>query len=165
LCLSNQIESIMKKLLLLIAMAAVFAACNTTPKVPVVIVDTLAIRQKAVLDEQVRVQAEKDSINRAADLRRERRQERNQSASGYKDAASETPASAAAPAKKKGWSSAAKGTAIGAGVGAIAGGIIGHNLGGAAIGAAAGGGAGYLIGRGKDRKSGRVVKKVDTTKN
>ncbi len=153
----------MKKILVLITLAAVFAACNTTPAVPVVVVDTLAIKQKAILEEQVRVQAEKDSINRAAELKRERRQARNE-ASGYKDAASETPATATAPAKKKGWSDAAKGTAIGAGVGAIAGGIIGHNLGGAAIGAAAGGGAGYLIGRGKDRKSGRVVKKTDTTK-
>lgn len=154
----------MKKLLFLIVIASAFAACNTAPKVPVVVVDTVAIRQKAILEEQARVQAERDSINRAEDLKRERRQARNeaasQNASGYKDAATETPA----PAKKKGWSSAAKGTVIGAGVGAIAGGIIGHNLGGAAIGAAAGGGAGYLIGRGKDRKSGRVVKKTDTTK-
>ena len=155
----------MKKIILLITIAAVFAACNTTPKAPVVVVDTLAIRQKAVLEEQVRMLKEKDSINRAADLKRERRQSRNeaarnnQPASGYQDASSETPA----PAKKKGWSAAAKGTVIGAGAGAIAGGIIGHNLGGAAIGAAAGGGAGYLIGRAKDRKTGRVVKKVDTT--
>ena len=153
----------MKKLLFLFVVASLFAACNTQPNTPVVVVDTLAIRQKAILEEQTRVQAENDSINRAADARRERNQARNdeaRSASGYKDAASETPA----PAKKKGWSSAAKGTVIGAGVGAIAGGIIGHNLGGAAIGAAAGGGAGYLIGRGKDKKSGRVVKKSDTTR-
>lgn len=158
----------MKKILVLITVATVFAACNTTPKVPVVVVDTLAIRQKAVLEEQVRVLAEKDSLNRAANLKRERREARNeasrnnQSAAGYQDASAETPAPAAA--KKKGWSAAAKGTAIGGGVGAIAGGIIGHNLGGAAIGAVAGGGAGYLIGRAKDRKTGRVVKKVDTTR-
>lgn len=153
----------MKKLLTLIAIASVFAACNTQPKTPVIVVDTLAIRQKAVLEEQARIKAEKDSINRVADIRRERREARNsasaenQPASGYKDAATETPAPA-----KKGWSAAAKGTAIGGGVGAIAGGIIGHNLGGAAIGAVAGGGAGYLIGRAKDRKTGRVVKKTNT---
>lgn len=153
----------MKKVLFLIMITSVFAACNTQPKVPVVVVDTMAIKQKAILEEQARVKTEKDSINRADELKRERRQSRNeaanQNASGYQDASNETPA----PVKKKGWSDAAKGTAIGAGVGAIAGGIIGHNLGGAAIGAAAGGGAGYLIGRGKDRKSGRVVKKSDTT--
>lgn len=153
----------MKKVLFLIMIAFVFAACNTQPKVPVVIVDTMAIKQKAILEEQARVKTENDSINRAAELKSERQQSRNeaanQNASGYKDASNETPA----PAKKKGWSDAAKGTVIGAGVGAIAGGIIGHNLGGAAIGAAAGGGAGYLIGRKKDRKSGRVVKKSDTT--
>ncbi len=155
----------MKKVLCIIVITAAFAACNTQPKAPVVVVDTMAIRQKAVLEEQVRVLKEKDSLNRAAELKRERRQERNassahnQASSGYKDASAETPA----PAKKKGWSAAAKGTVIGAGAGAIAGGIIGHNLGGAAIGAAAGGGAGYLIGRAKDRKTGRVVKKKDTT--
>lgn len=152
----------MKKGLFLIMIASVFAACNTQPKVPVV-VDTMAIKQKAILEEQARVKSENDSINSAAKLKREGRQSGNEAAnkntSGYKDASNETPA----PAKKKGWSDAAKGTAIGAGVGAIAGGIIGHNLGGAAIGAAAGGGAGYLIGRGKDRKSGRVVKKSDTS--
>ena len=155
----------MKKLLTVIAIVSVFAACNTQPKTPVIVVDTLAIRQKAVLEEQARIKAEKDSINRVADIRRERREARNAAsaenrpASGYKDAATETPAPAPA---KKGWSAAAKGTAIGGGVGAIAGGIIGHNLGGAAIGAVAGGGAGYLIGRAKDRKTGRVVKKTDT---
>ncbi len=149
----------MKKQLLSLILISFLAACNSEPKTPIVVVDTAAIRQQAVLEEQLRVQAEKDSLNAVAALRRANRKAET-SPSGYKDAAYETPA----PAKKKGWSSAAKGTVIGAGAGAIAGGIIGKNLGGAAIGAATGAGAGYIIGRANDRKTGRVVKKVDTTK-
>ncbi len=65
-----------------------------------------------------------------------------------------------APAKPKGWSDAAKGTAIGAGGGAIAGALIDKRHGqGAIIGGLVGAGAGYLIGRGDDRKSGRVKPK------
>lgn len=154
----------MKKLFVSIVLIAVFAACNTQPKVPVIIVDTLAIKQKAILDEQARVKAEKDSVNalaaakRASNRNNERREARNTGTSETQ-ASSGSGTVAKAPAKK-GWSDAAKGTVIGAGAGAIAGGIIGHNLGGAAIGAAAGGGAGYLIGRAKDRKTGRVIKKT-----
>nr|WP_068892556.1 YMGG-like glycine zipper-containing protein [Pedobacter panaciterrae] len=65
-----------------------------------------------------------------------------------------------APAKKKGWSEAAKGTAIGAGAGALGGALIDKKKGrGAIIGGVVGAGAGYLIGRDKDRKSGRVQPK------
>ncbi|ATP56628.1 hypothetical protein CPT03_09145 [Pedobacter ginsengisoli] len=64
------------------------------------------------------------------------------------------------PAKKKGWSDAAKGTVIGAGAGAIGGALIDKKHGrGAIIGGVVGAGAGYLIGRDKDRKSGRVQPK------
>ncbi len=67
---------------------------------------------------------------------------------------------APAPAKKKGWSEAAKGTVIGAGAGAIGGALIDKKHGrGAIIGGVVGAGAGYLIGRDKDRKSGRVQPK------
>ena len=67
----------------------------------------------------------------------------------------ETPAPA--PAKKKGWSKAAKGTVIGAAAGAGAGALINKkNRGlGAVIGGVVGGGAGYAIGRSKDKKDGR----------
>lgn len=67
---------------------------------------------------------------------------------------------ASAPAKKKGWSEAAKGTVIGAGAGALGGALIDKKKGrGAIIGGVVGAGAGYLIGRDKDRKSGRVQPK------
>lgn len=66
----------------------------------------------------------------------------------------------ATPAKKKGWSAAAKGTAIGAGAGAIGGILLDKKDGrGAIIGGVVGAGTGYLIGRDQDRKSGRVKPK------
>jgi hypothetical protein len=61
------------------------------------------------------------------------------------------------PAKKKGWSKAAKGAAIGAGAGAIAGVLINKKnraLGGV-IGGVLGGAVGYGIGRDMDKKDGR----------
>jgi hypothetical protein len=69
-----------------------------------------------------------------------------------------TPATATTePAKKKGWSKAAKGTAIGAGAGAAAGAIISKNNRalGAVVGGIVGGGVGYGVGRSKDKKDGR----------
>jgi septal ring factor EnvC (AmiA/AmiB activator) len=68
------------------------------------------------------------------------------------------PVTTTAAPKKKGWSSAAKGTAIGAATGAVAGAIIdkNHRGRGAVIGGVAGGGAGYIIGRKKDKKTGRA---------
>lgn len=63
----------------------------------------------------------------------------------------------AVPAKKKGWSKAAKGTAIGAAGGAVAGAIINkkNRVLGGVIGGVLGGGIGYGIGRGMDKKDGR----------
>jgi hypothetical protein len=60
--------------------------------------------------------------------------------------------------KKKGWSKAAKGTAIGAGAGAVLGAVINkrNRAVGAVIGGVIGGGGGYVIGRGMDKKDGRV---------
>lgn len=61
------------------------------------------------------------------------------------------------PAKKKGWSAAAKGAVIGAGAGAVTGILVDKKDGrGAAIGGVLGAGTGYLIGRDKDKKTGRA---------
>ena len=61
------------------------------------------------------------------------------------------------PAKKKRWSSGAKGAVIGGAAGAVTGAVVDkkHRLQGAAIGTAVGAGAGYLIGRHKDKKKKR----------
>ena len=67
------------------------------------------------------------------------------------------------PEKKKntGWSEAAKTATIGGVGGAVIGGVIGKGGKGAVIGGVIGAAGGYILGRKKDRKSGRV----DTTKN
>jgi len=67
-----------------------------------------------------------------------------------------------APEKKKntGWSDAAKDATIGGVGGAVLGGVIGKGGKGAVIGGVLGAAGGYILGRKKDRKSGRV----DTTK-
>jgi hypothetical protein len=61
------------------------------------------------------------------------------------------------PAKKEGWSKAAKGAVIGGVGGAVIGGVVNkRNRGaGAVIGGVLGAGAGYGIGRSKDKKDGR----------
>lgn len=65
---------------------------------------------------------------------------------------------AAKTTQKKGWSKAAKGTAIGAAGGAVLGAVINkrNRAVGAVIGGVIGGGGGYVIGRGMDKKDGRV---------
>ncbi|MER3497215.1 MAG: hypothetical protein C4308_00545 [Chitinophagaceae bacterium] len=62
------------------------------------------------------------------------------------------------PAKRKGWSRAAKGAVIGAGTGAVVGAVVskdGHRVKGAVIGGVLGAGGGYVIGRHLDKKHGR----------
>lgn len=71
---------------------------------------------------------------------------------------------AAKPAeKKKGWSDAAKGATIGAVGGAIAGAVInGKNRGvGAVIGGVVGAAGGYILGRKKDKQTGRADMTLD----
>lgn len=62
------------------------------------------------------------------------------------------------PEKKKntGWSDAAKDATIGGVGGAVLGGVIGKNGKGAVLGGVIGAAGGYILGRKKDRKSGRV---------
>jgi len=67
------------------------------------------------------------------------------------------PVAVVQPARKKGWSKAAKGGVIGAGTGAAAGALLVKNNRalGAVIGGIVGGGVGYEIGRTKDKQDGR----------
>jgi hypothetical protein len=71
---------------------------------------------------------------------------------------SESQNAAKTTTQKKGWSKAAKGTAIGAAGGAVLGAVINkrNRAVGAVIGGVIGGGGGYVIGRGMDKKDGRV---------
>jgi hypothetical protein len=83
------------------------------------------------------------------------------SGSGGGSGSNTSTANAPAPVKRdKGWSDAAKGTAIGAGSGAVIGAVVAKNDRGkgAVIGSVIGAGAGYIIGRHRDKKSGRVAR-------
>ena len=140
-------------------MVAVFASCTNTEK------EAALAKQQAMV--AVRDSLKLDSFKRAEIVEKERlveekhqaeiasaRKRTNYSSSGssYSNNAGTSNAT-----RKKGWSSAAKGTAIGAGVGALGGVLIDKKDGrGAIIGGLAGAGAGYVIGRDRDRKSGRV---------
>lgn len=74
-----------------------------------------------------------------------------------RNTAARTSQPVSAPAKKKGWSKAAKGATIGGVAGAAAGAIIvkKNRALGAVVGGVIGGGVGYGIGRGMDKKDGR----------
>jgi hypothetical protein len=156
----------MRKVIIALSMGLVFTACNNQSKQPSAL-DTMAIKQQAILEEQARIQAETDSIasvrrSLAAVRRREARYDDVSNESSSAEQAPVTPTTAA-PAKK-GWSDAAKGTVIGAGAGALAGVLIDKNdVRGAVIGGVVGAGTGYAVGRANDRKTGRVVKKPATT--
>lgn len=68
--------------------------------------------------------------------------------------------------KNKGWSDAAIGATAGGVGGSVLGAVVSKDkVKGAIIGGVIGGGTGYLIGRSRDRKSGRVKKKHTTQNN
>jgi len=121
-----------------------------------------AVKDSLKLDSFKRAEVKKqEDAKIAAQVKEEKRTlllaEQNEAASQPSNNQSNE---APAPAKKKGWSSAAKGAVIGAGAGALGGVLIDKKDGrGAIIGGVVGAGAGYLIGRDKDRKSGRVQPK------
>ncbi|ACU04157.1 MULTISPECIES: YMGG-like glycine zipper-containing protein [Pedobacter] len=154
----------MKKLFSIMILGLMLSACTNNAK------EEALAKQKAVA--AIKDSLKLDSFKRAetarvkekeeaklAQAKEEKRMlllsERNQAASN-----SQYSSETAAPAKKKGWSQAAKGAVIGAGAGALGGVLIDKKDGrGAIIGGVVGAGTGYLIGRGQDRKSGRVQPK------
>lgn len=151
----------MKRIAIIFAFAATFAACNNGSKT------NTQLKEEAF--KQVRDSIKLDSFQRAEakELEIAQEQERilavqnTQSRSNstrqrtYVKGVSETYTNT--PAQKKGWSKAAKGAAIGAGAGAVTGVLVDKkNARGAVVGGIVGAGAGYVIGRSQDRKDGRV---------
>lgn len=130
------------------------AACQTVEKP-----GEVNEAQKLTTADQVEETA-KPVVARKAVKRTNRNANNGYSPSPQKTGSYEIPSENAAmePAKKKGWSDAAKGAVIGGVVGAGAGAVIDKNKRGrgAIIGGVVGAGAGYAIGRSRDRKSGRV---------
>ncbi len=154
----------MKHTLLIFVSAVLLSACTNNAK------EDAAIKQQAIaavkdslkLDSFKRAEVKKQEDQKvAARVNEEKRMlllsERNEAASAP---APRQYSEQTVPAKKKGWSAAAKGAVIGAGAGALGGVLIDKKDGrGAIIGGVVGAGTGYLIGRDKDRKSGRVQPK------
>lgn len=140
----------MRNLIIMFAITAVIAGCNGNASENARISQD-SIRMVHQLDSFKRVAAA-DSVARAQAIARERAYTRTQSSSSGTSSQS-----SAAPAQKKGWSSAAKGAVIGGVIGAGTGIIVDKKDGrGAAIGGVVGAGTGYVIGREQDKKSGRV---------
>lgn len=157
----------MKKIFLVVVSGIILSACSNNAKEEALIKQQAiaAIKDSLKLDSFKRAEGqakEKAEEQRIAQVKEEQRMlllsEKNEAAAAR--SASSNSNETTAPAKKKGWSQAAKGAVIGAGAGALGGVIVDKKDGrGAAIGGVVGAGAGYLIGRGQDRKSGRVQPK------
>ncbi|MBC8985343.1 hypothetical protein H9X96_06105 [Pedobacter sp. N36a] len=162
----------MKKIFSVAALAILLSACSNNAKEEALIKQQaiVAVKDSLRLDsfkkadalEKERIAQVKEEEIKKDRIREEKRTlllaERNDAAE--KRSSSSSSNTVATPAKKKGWSQAAKGAAIGAGAGAIGGILVDkNNARGAIIGGVVGAGTGYVIGRGQDRKSGRVQPK------
>jgi YMGG-like Gly-zipper len=157
----------MKKMLSIFALVVVFTACknktNETTNKNMVLVDTTGLSKSNVLTD---VGNNKYVINDKVAIKpvssNPLPSSSNSTVSNPGSAGSSNNNTVAeAPVKKdKGWSDAAKGTAIGAGSGAVLGAVVakGDRGKGAVIGSVIGAGTGYLIGRSRDKKSGRVAR-------
>ena len=154
----------MKKLLIIIGLAAGVAACNSNAK------NNSQVYQNT---KHYKDSMKLDSFQRAAAIDKEiDKREADKAALVSASSANRVVASSSTPktrvvhhttyvqsqpAQKKGWSSAAKGAAIGAGAGAVTGILIDKKNGrGAVIGGVVGAGTGYVIGRAKDKRTGRA---------
>lgn len=159
----------MKLILLLVALSTVFSGCNSNSAN-----GNAGKRDTLVIRDTVNVISNHSTGH---NTRKEKRYESNAAGNPSSNAASSEPSANASnvpvanqpatnvsqpenPPQKKGWSAAAKDATIGGVAGAAAGALLDRNnrFVGGAIGAAVGSGAGYLIGRARDRKTGRVVK-------
>ncbi len=156
----------MKRILIVIAVAAGIAGCNSRAE----------NNQKAKVDSVkiLRDSLKLDSFKRAEVAKKEAEETARQQALAAQAAAANarrsnysssngsntSTASVQEQPRKKGWSSAAKGAAIGGGAGIVTGILVDKkDARGAIIGGAVGAGTGYVIGRSRDRKSGRVQPK------
>jgi YMGG-like Gly-zipper len=169
-----QKNMIMKKTLSVITIAAMMAACSSSPKdgignaneINAKVADTVGMAEYKAWKTQkdfADFNAFQQSKNSIASHNAPRKATTSAVTSkprtvnsGSGSASTTTSYPAKAPVKK-GWSKAAKGTAIGAGGGAILGAVINkrNRAVGAVIGGVAGGAVGYGIGRHMDKKDGR----------
>lgn len=147
----------MKRMVLIVAMATSFAACNNNAKTESQLREEAfaQIRDSIKLDSFHRAEAEALALSQKQASQAVKNSSRSSSEGTYVKGVSES--YTYTEPQKKGWSKAAKGAAIGAGVGAVTGAIVDKKkVRGAVIGGVAGAGTGYVIGRSKDRKDGRI---------
>jgi predicted small secreted protein len=155
----------MKKLIIpVLAIAVVMTACNTTPDTATTqkaiqpAVDTIGLAQFQAWKAQNELMSTQQNTAMQPQTREVVKyypvSSARRSSSGVSRSSS---GSSGTVARKKGWSSAAKGAVIGGVAGAAGGAIINKKnraLGGV-IGGVLGAGAGYGIGRGIDKRNGR----------
>jgi outer membrane lipoprotein SlyB len=155
----------MKRILLGFAFAAIVAGCNNNANEVAsanAVRDSMRIAdEKAKLDSfQNAEAAEKAAALAVANERSNTRSTSTRSTSnraGYISDNGKVVYTTPEEAKKRGWSAAAKGAVIGGVAGAATGILVDKkDARGAAIGGVVGAGAGYVIGRSKDKKTGRA---------
>jgi hypothetical protein len=158
---------IMKRMMIpVFAIAVAMTACNTTPdtttqKAIQPTVDTAGLAEFQAWKAQNELVSTQQNAAMAQPQTREvvkyypvsSARKSSSSSSGSRTASTGTTAS-----KKKGWSSAAKGAVIGGVAGAAGGAVINkkNRAAGAVIGGVIGAAGGYGIGRGIDKKNGRI---------
>lgn len=173
----------MKKTLIVIAVASIFAACRNNPDNQAA-VSTIDTANRVALDrpqplqdgdtivgsdgaKYVKVNPNQEALVATAPVvaagtatrsrpvsRSTRRYSSSSGSSSNNGSSAGTSTTSTQTVKKKGWSSAAKGAVIGGAGGAVAGAIIDKKHGrGAIIGGLIGAGGGYIIGKNKDKKN------------
>ncbi len=158
----------MKKLLSIVAIAMVFASCSNKANDDAKFEAARQVALKEVRD-SLRIDSfkkadivQKEKIQRLAVQKEVAEEKRMLLLSQQREArapaaTANTATSNTSSNKKQGWSQAAKGSVIGGAAGAVGGALIDKKKGrGAVIGGVVGAGTGYIIGRGQDKKSGRV---------
>ena len=171
----------MKKLIGLFIVSSVFAACNNNPKSDletnksVILTDTSRMYKSNMMTDTgsmiqtTTVPAAKRNAQpapnntvrniperRHTNSNRVSHRSSNNNTTYNNNSNNQSGTVAQAPARRRGWSHAAKGAAIGGVGGAVTGAVISkdHSK-GAIIGGVLGAAGGYIIGRGKDKREGR----------
>lgn len=162
----------MKRIFMIAAVFSVFTACKSKTDVQttkdIVTIDTTQLYRNSFTTDT----AQQSFVNRNAAVvpapaprnttplspaRTSRSNTAHRSSGSSSNNASTSSTASTQTAKKKGWSSAAKGAVIGGVGGAVVGAVVSKNkVAGAVIGGAVGAAGGYIIGRKKDKKTGRV---------
>lgn len=154
----------MKRLIMAVGVVSILAACSTkkdsNQREMLFLTDTTGLYQSNLnADTAVTVPVQAAPVA-TAPVRRSTAPARRTSTARSSGSGSGTSTSqgttTTAPAKKEGWSKAAKGAVIGGVAGAATGAVITKSGKGAIIGGVIGAGGGYIIGRSKDKKDGRV---------